>query len=131
MVSEVKKFARDMVSAIDVSLDRLDRLDAHRRLLLTSQLVGSIDTLSSLLLLFGRIAPKARRFVKGGRRQLAQLRTDARRMRSAAFAELFQVEEPADETEQPEPEPQPEAEAPPTKQLAVIDMKPSNDEDQP
>lgn len=121
MLGDVKKFAKDMVRAIDVSLDRVNRLGAPQRLILTSQLVGSIDTLSAMLVFFGRVAPKAARFVAGGRRQLAQLRTDARRMRSEAFAELFAEPEPPDEpsTDEQAPAPQPVA--------SVIDVQPSND----
>ena len=122
-----------MVSAIDVSLDRVDRLGATQQLILTSQLVGSIDTLSSLLVLFGRIVPRMQRFATGGRRHLAKLRIDAKRMRSVAFAELFEEAEPpdvasAEEQPAPVPEPEPEPE-PPRQELAVIDVasQPTNE----
>lgn len=125
MLSDVKKFARDMVDAIDVSLDRVDRLDGPRRLILTSQLIGSIDTLSSLLVFFGRIAPRAARFAKGGRQKLARLRTDARRMRGEAFRELFQVEPPPDE-ESTDEQVQTAADAAQQQQPApVIDVQPT------
>lgn len=97
LLAEVKQFVRDMVRAIDVSLDRVDRLGAPQRLVLTSQLVGSCDTLASLLVFFGRAVPSTEKFAQGGRRRIAKLRTDARRMRSEAFVELFAEEEPEDE----------------------------------
>ena len=108
LLSDAKAFFREMVEALIVSLDRIERRDPAAQLFLSSQLIGSCDSLSTLLVFFGESAPGMSRFAATGRRKLAAIRAAAKQLRSDAYREVSAAEEPP-----PEPEGEPEAAAPP------------------
>ena len=106
LLSDAKQFFREMVEALDVALDRIERRDPAKQLFLASQLIGSCDSLTTLLVFFGESAPGMGRFSLSGRRKLAEIRAAARQLRADAYREVATVEEP-------EVEPPPDGEAAP------------------
>ena len=97
LLSDAKQFFRDMVEALAVTLERVERRDPAAQLFLASQLIGSCDSLMTLLVFFGESAPGMERFAAKGRRKLAVIRGAARALRSDAYREVCETEEPAPE----------------------------------
>lgn len=103
LLREAKQFFRDMVEALVVTLDRIERRDPAAQLFLSSQLIGSCDSLTALLVFFGESAPGMERFGVTGRRKLAAIRLAARRLRSDAYREACAPDEPPPELDGGEP----------------------------
>lgn len=96
---EAKTFIRGMVEALDDGLDRILRKEPAEQLFLASQLIGSCDSLTAILLFFGKSVPAMRRFSEGARVKLAEIRKAARVIRSNAYLEVCEQELPAVEPE--------------------------------
>lgn len=114
LLHDAKQYFRELARALEIALDRLDRLDATRQLLVSSQLIGSTDSLAALLMFFGDKVKGMRKFSDGGRRKLAEIRSEARQIRKEAYRELLHEEPPPLPDDEPSTDEQePPGETPP------------------
>lgn len=111
LLSDAKTHLRDMSSVLEISLERLESATAQQRLLLASQMVGSCDSLITVLEFFVDI-PAMSRFAKKGKRHLARLRNEAKKIRAHAYREICTFEETPVEEAPVEEEPDTTQEVP-------------------
>jgi hypothetical protein len=109
LLADAKQFVREMVEALDVSLDQIAGRNQGEQLFLTSEVIGSCDALTGLLIFFGESVPGMRKFAGTGRQKLAKIRADARKLRSDAYRAVCDADESAAVASPPEAEVIPEA----------------------
>ncbi len=85
LLNDAKQFVREMVESLDASLDQIAGRNQGEQLFLASELVGSCNSLTALLIFFGDSVPGMRRFAGTGRKKLAKIRAGARALRSDAY----------------------------------------------
>lgn len=121
LVNDAKVFLRDMVRSLNETLIRVAQPnpalepteDASRIIMATSQLIGSCDSLATVLVFMRETVPGMHRFAETGMAHVERLRDAAKRVRAKHWKSLSvatPVDDRAHESPVP-PSPEPDTSA--------------------